>query len=101
MHFFLHPNLKSRADQFFPLFFFQTQADLTHIPILRPQMRETTALGAAIAAGFAVGVWDGLEKINTAGRREFRAAIPEEEAERRFLRWEKAVRMCRGWLSDD
>jgi glycerol kinase len=85
-------------------FSFQTQADLTHIPILRPQMRETTALGAAIAAGFAVGVWDGfeaVEKINTAGRREFRAEIAREEAERRFVRWERAVEMCRGWLSDD
>ena len=35
----------------------QTQADLVSIPIVRPKMRETTALGAAIAAGFAVDVW--------------------------------------------
>ena len=47
----------------------QTQADLVAIPIIRPKMRETTALGAAIAAGFASGVWktfDELKEVNTA-----------------------------------
>ena len=45
----------------------QTQADLVGIPIIRPKMRETTALGAAIAAGFASGVWksfDELKQVN-------------------------------------
>ena len=64
-------------------------------------MRETTALGAAIAAGFAVGVWktfDELKNINVAGRTEFKPSIGEEEARNRYERWEKAVQMCRGWL---
>jgi glycerol kinase len=63
-------------------------------------MRETTALGAAIAAGFAVGVWetyDELKSINRTGRTAFTPKIEKEERERMFGRWEKAVQMCRGW----
>jgi glycerol kinase len=64
-------------------------------------MRETTALGAAIAAGFAVGAWenfDELRNINVAGRTEFKPAVGKEEAAARFGKWEKAVQMCKGWL---
>jgi glycerol kinase len=63
-------------------------------------MRETTALGAAIAAGFAVGVWetyDELKTINTTGRTEFTPKIGTEERDRMFRKWSKAVEMCRGW----
>ncbi|KAJ9132236.1 Glycerol kinase [Pleurostoma richardsiae] len=80
----------------------QTQADIINIPVHRPAMRETTALGAAIAAGFAVGVWKGFESlkdVNTQGSTKFHAEISEEESASRFGRWEKAVQMCRGWLS--
>jgi glycerol kinase len=48
----------------------QTQCDLISIPVDRPKMRETTALGAAFAAGLACGLWkdfDELKKINTVG----------------------------------
>ena len=41
----------------------QTQADIIQIPVDRPKMRETTALGAAIAAGFAVGVWKSFDEL--------------------------------------
>jgi glycerol kinase len=66
-------------------------------------MRETTALGAAIAAGLAVGVWksiDELSEVNTHGSTQFRPAIPAEVADKRFARWTKAVEMSRGWLGD-
>ncbi|PGH10587.1 glycerol kinase [Helicocarpus griseus UAMH5409] len=79
----------------------QTQSDIISIPVNRPAMRETTALGAAIAAGLAVGVWQGFEElknVNTEGRTVFTPTIPKEEAAKRFSRWEKAVQMCRGWL---
>ena len=78
----------------------QTQADLIGIPVERPAMLETTALGAAIAAGFAVGVWESFEElknINTAGVTTFEPQISAEESAKRFGRWEKAVEMCRGW----
>ncbi|KAH6894687.1 hypothetical protein B0T10DRAFT_480956 [Thelonectria olida] len=80
----------------------QTQSDLIGIPVGRPAMRETTALGAAIAAGFAVGVWkdfDDLKHVNTEGRTTFKPSITSEEATQRFGQWEKAVQMSRGWSS--
>ncbi|KAL1960294.1 hypothetical protein VTO42DRAFT_8254 [Malbranchea cinnamomea] len=80
----------------------QTQADLISIPVKRPKMRETTALGAAIAAGLASGVWESieeLEKVNSDGLTTFSPSITKEDAESRFSKWEKAVNMCRGWAS--
>ena len=65
-------------------------------------MRETTALGAAIAAGLATGVWksiDELKQVNTHGSTEFRPQIEQEESKARFGRWTKAVEMSRGWLN--
>lgn len=64
-------------------------------------MRETTALGAAIAAGVAIGLWedwDDLEKVNTEGRTVFKPQIKKEESDSRFERWQKAVEMSKGWL---
>jgi glycerol kinase len=63
-------------------------------------MLETTALGAAIAAGFAIGVWqsfDELKNVNTAGVKTFTPKISAQEKDRKFARWQKAVEMCRGW----
>ena len=81
----------------------QTQSDLIGIPVNRPAMRETTALGAAIAAGFAVGIWksfDDLKDVNTQGRTIFKPQIAEEEASQRFGRWTKAVEMSKGWANE-
>ena len=67
-------------------------------------MRETTALGAAIAAGLAVGVWESFEDlkdVNTEGRTIFKPQISEQVANKRFSRWEKAVQMSKGWLNDE
>jgi glycerol kinase len=65
-------------------------------------MRETTALGAAIAAGLAAGVWkdlDELGQVNAEGQTIFRPSITKEAADTKFARWEKAVEMCKGWAS--
>lgn len=73
----------------------QTQADLVRIPIVRPKMRETTALGAAIAAGFAAGVWkdfDELKEVNTAGETTFEPKMEEKDSKRMFKKWEKVSR---------
>jgi glycerol kinase len=81
----------------------QTQADITGIPVDRPAMRETTALGAAIAAGLATGVWnelDDLKKVNRVGRRVFKPQIDRKRAHRMFRKWEQAVEMSRGWVRD-
>ncbi|KAJ5669469.1 Glycerol kinase [Penicillium macrosclerotiorum] len=82
----------------------QTQADLISIPVYRPKMRETTALGAAIAAGLAVGMWRNfaeLRDINRAGGAVFEPSVTREESATKFNEWEKAVQMSKGWVSSD
>ena len=64
-------------------------------------MRETTSLGAAIAAGFAVGAWkefDELKEVNRDGRTIFKPQISKEHSATMYNRWHKAVEMSRGWL---
>lgn len=64
-------------------------------------MHETTALGAAIAAGFAIGIWNNFEELmetNRANRTVFKPQWSEAESSRMYKRWSKAVEMSRGWL---
>ena len=49
-------------------FLMQFQADITETPVMRPRVRETTALGAAYLAGLATGVWEDTEKFPASGR---------------------------------
>jgi glycerol kinase len=82
----------------------QTQANIIGIPVDRPAMRETTSLGAAIAAGFAVGVWkefDEMREINKMNRTVFKPNISKEQSAKMFRKWSRAVEMCRGWLDTD
>lgn len=81
----------------------QTQADIIGIPVDRPVMRETTALGAAIAAGFAVGIWkhfDELKQINKADRSIFTPHNDRKKCDRMFKKWSQAVAMSKGWVID-
>ncbi|KAB8263954.1 hypothetical protein BDV32DRAFT_146255 [Aspergillus pseudonomiae] len=81
----------------------QTQADLISIPVYRPKMRETTALGAAIAAGLAVGLWRNfaeLRDINRSGGTVFEPRIGRQQSAESFALWEKAVNMSRGWVGN-
>ena len=82
----------------------QTQADIIGIPVDRPAMRETTSLGSAIAAGFAVGVWksfDELKEINQDGRTIFESQISKDKSAKMYRVWSKAVQMCRGWVEEE
>jgi len=77
----------------------QFQADLLQTPVVRPQVLETTALGAAFLAGLAVGFWDSLAEIATVWRAE-RTFLPQMsvvEAERRRARWQDALARSRAW----
>lgn len=78
----------------------QTQADLLGSPVVRPAFVETTALGAAYAAGLAVGLFPDLEALRGAWKVEqrFEPAIDEDERERRLARWRKAVERSLGWV---
>lgn len=67
-------------------------------------MRETTSLGAAIAAGFAVDVWkefEDLKEINCENHTIFEPQIAPEASNKMFERWERAVEMSRGWLESE
>jgi glycerol kinase len=82
----------------------QTQADIIGIPVDRPLMRETTALGAAIAAGFAVGTWkelDELKQINREDRTIFYPKVNKKKSAAMFRKWEQAVQMSRGWVLEE
>ncbi|KAK4148771.1 glycerol kinase [Chaetomidium leptoderma] len=81
----------------------QTQANVSGIPVDRPLMRETTALGAAIAAGLATGVWrelEDLKEVNQNGRKVFQPEMERDESERLYKKWGQAVEMSKGWVQD-
>ncbi|KAI7868131.1 glycerol kinase [Spinellus fusiger] len=80
----------------------QIQADLLGIEVHRPSMRETTALGVAIAAGLAVGVWEGthaLEDVNAKGVTVFRPEMSDEKRRESYDEWQKAVKISYNWTS--
>jgi glycerol kinase len=74
----------------------QFQADLLGVPVVRPRMVETTALGAAFLAGLAVGVWAGREEIRRAWKvdRRFRPRMAPGQRERHLDRWRRAVEIA-------
>ena len=77
----------------------QFQADILRVPVVRPAVTETTALGAALLAGRAVGFWpDGK---NDAGKidRRFEPHMPGSQAESLRARWDEAVSRSKGWQS--
>ncbi|GAB3599523.1 glycerol kinase GlpK [Microbacterium tumbae] len=80
----------------------QFQADVLGVPVIRPAVIETTALGAAYAAGLAVGVWDDLDELRGMWREDarFEPGIDEAERERRVARWRKAVTRTFDWVED-
>jgi len=80
----------------------QLQADLLGIPVRRPRLTETTALGAAYLAGLGAGVWGdgdlaGLWKLD----REFEPAMSRDEAQTRLARWHRAVERSLDWATTD
>ncbi len=77
----------------------QFQADLLGVPVRRPVVRETTALGAAYLAGLAVGYWEGLDDVrrNWALDREFAPQRPQADVDRLYAGWKKAVTRSLDW----
>jgi glycerol kinase len=78
----------------------QFQADLLGVDVVRPSVRETTALGAAFAAGVAAGVWSGLDEIRSlwSESRRWRPLMAETERQRLMGRWRKAVQRSLDWV---
>jgi glycerol kinase len=77
----------------------QFQADVLGVPVVRPQVLETTALGAAYLAGLAVGYWQGDGDVIANWRvdRRFEPAMPRERVAELRAGWEKAVARAKGW----
>ncbi|MFT4031168.1 MAG: glycerol kinase GlpK [Siphonobacter sp.] len=77
----------------------QFQSDLLNVPVVRPEMIETTALGAAYAAGLAVGYWKDLDDLrqNWGIDRTWMPQMPKARRNAMYRSWRKAVRRSFGW----
>jgi glycerol kinase len=80
----------------------QFQADLLNVPVIRPVVAETTALGAAYAAGLAVGFWSGEDDIRTnwAKDKQWDPAMDESSRDALYKEWKKAVTKTFDWVQD-
>ena len=78
----------------------QFQSDLLNVPVVRPAVTETTALGAAYAAGLSVGVWSGIDELKTHWKEQTRwtPKLPECECSEMFRLWNKAVEKSCNWV---
>jgi glycerol kinase len=78
----------------------QFQADILNVPVIRPKVSETTALGAAYAAGMAVGFWQGLDELrrNWEEDKTWQPAVDSEIRENYYREWKKAVDRTFNWL---
>ena len=78
----------------------QLQADLLGVPVQRPAVTETTALGAAYLAGLAVGFWSGQDEIAAQWQvdAEFVPAMSGERRDALYAGWQRAVARSRGWI---
>ena len=81
----------------------QFQADLLGVPVVRPKITETTALGAAYVAGLAVDFWDGLEQLEELWEEErrFEPDMADERREELMGRWHDALERSKNWEKSD
>jgi glycerol kinase len=81
----------------------QIQADILGVPVQRPAVTETTALGAAYLAGLAVGLWPSLQSIKTLWQldREFLPQMSADERDSQFENWLRAVERSRSWIQEE
>ena len=81
----------------------QFQSDILNVPVIRPRVAETTALGAAYAAGLAVGYWSGLDdlKANWEIHDTWQPDMTAKDRNRAFAGWKKAVERTLNWVDQD
>ncbi|NQX34376.1 glycerol kinase GlpK [Herbiconiux sp. VKM Ac-2851] len=81
----------------------QFQADILGVPVIRPVVAETTALGAAYAAGLAVGFWANLDELRANWQEDSRwePKMDDAERERQLRNWKKAVTKTLDWVDSD
>jgi glycerol kinase len=78
----------------------QFQADVLGVPVIRPKVVETTALGAAYAAGLAVGVWSDLDELRERWSEDKRwePQMDEKDRDAQYAQWKKAVQRTLDWV---
>lgn len=78
----------------------QFQSDILNVPVVRPKVSETTALGAAYAAGLAVGFWEGIEELrhNWAEDKTWQPNMAPEVSDKNYAEWKKAVEKTFNWV---
>ena len=79
----------------------QFQADLLGVPVARPKVLETTALGAAYLAGLTVNLWKSRDEVASHWQldRRFEPSMSRDEAAAKLARWREAVARARGWAT--
>ncbi len=79
----------------------QFQADILRVPVERPKVTETTALGAAFLAGLASGLWSTTDEVAATWRleRRFEPRMEQRERDRLLQRWRQAVERSKGWAT--
>lgn len=77
----------------------QFQADILDVPVVRPQITETTALGAAYLAGLAVGFWENVEEISQQWSidQTYKPGMSSDKVTDLYSGWQKAVERAKGW----
>jgi glycerol kinase len=80
-------------------FMLQFQSDILQLPVQRPHVVETTALGAAYLAGLAVGNWDNQQQLtkNWSLEREYTPHMLAAQSDQLYRGWQEAVRRSRSW----
>jgi glycerol kinase len=81
----------------------QTLSDVLDAPVVRPMVAETTCLGAAYAAGLAVGFWTSTDDLRANWRRaaEWTPHMDAETRDREYKNWLKAVERTMGWIEHE
>jgi len=81
----------------------QFQSDILDVEVIRPQVAETTALGAAYAAGLAVGFWETEDDIRTnwAEDKRWTPSMDSAQREKLYAGWKKAVTRTLDWVDDE
>jgi glycerol kinase len=82
--------------------FMQFQSDILNVPVIRPKISETTALGAAYAAGLAVGYWGSYDELKNKWEidRTWHPIMAPGTRDDLYSRWKKAVTHTFNWMED-
>ncbi|MET0299372.1 MAG: glycerol kinase GlpK [Flavitalea sp.] len=80
----------------------QFQSDILGVPVIRPKVYETTALGAAYLAGLAIGYWDSVQEIQKQWQEDksFQPSMPKDEVAQLIKGWQRAVKASIAWADD-